>query len=733
MAGSTPLTSIRGETQADVERRQRQRRTCRRPVAKRRDDPRGPKVDRGREDSSLRSLRSGCGQAVGRDALEAERIGDARRVARDRVDGACLRGHAEREEPGIESNAAGVDRAAVDEHVDVEPHRVGKLRVPGLHARARHEPVWCIGPAAAPPPGRIAREQQDDAGERQQGHPDCRELANRRPSHWRCPRCSNRCSAHSSRVDWTAARVDDESRIGSRPKRVSSSSRSVSRSLVRGAPGLDLAGRQVDEEQPPAVRIDNGNDDALRAAGSSAPRGGPARRSARRPSRDRPSPPRPHAGGGTTKSEKTKTKLPAGTMPPTTREKVQRPVEVVRRRVEPAGEQRPRVLDEIAGPDVGLRPRRPPARGARVVLSLVACEVEIADETALVEGARDEDLGGEGDSLRFVQPRQLGRKESHALVGGRRRARRAAFPRRSARARRTRRCLARTRGAQTTSSRSCGSGRPAGRAANRRHPSPRRVGCFGSRRTPIRRGAGAGRAGSSRPGRPVRVSRLVSVPSTCSSYAARPAPAGRTRSRQRSRKRRERRARGQAPRLGEEGRREDDAVAENGKEEDLDVLGHDVLAPVEECPRARHPLEREARADRCAERDRLELTARLDELDDPAEDQLVGVDVFDRALELAHVVERDDRAQVVERVVLALLADDLHLLVDARVAERRSSGRSGRAAPPGAGTSPPARSGSRSRAAGTASGSGCGARRRSSPGARPSPRAAPTGSSASHG
>ena len=53
-------------------------------------------------------------------------------------------------------------------------------------------------------------------------------------------------------------------------------------------------------------------------------------------------------------------------------------------------------------------------------------------------------------------------------------------------------------------------------------------------------------------------------------------------------------------------------------------------------------------------------------------EQRVDVDVLDRALELAHLVDADDRPQRVERMAVALLAHDRELLVDVRDSRARS-------------------------------------------------------------
>ena len=171
----------------------------------------------------------------------------------------------------------------------------------------------------------------------------------------------------------------------------------------------------------------------------------------------------------------------------------------------------------------------------------------------------------------------------------------------------------------------------------------------------------------------------------------------------------ERRLPAEPPRLGEKGRREHDPVtrARAGR------------APRR--PRARRSPARATSAHARAVRSSARLartdapsatlsSSRLagDELDDPAQDQIVGVDVLDRVLELAHLVERDDGTQPRRAGARSRCPRTICISWSiVGIAERRSSGRSGRAAPRAAGTCPPARSGSRSRAAGRGRAAAC--------------------------
>ena len=122
--------------------------------------------------------------------------------------------------------------------------------------------------------------------------------------------------------------------------------------------------------------------------------------------------------------------------------------------------------------------------------------------------------------------------------------------------------------------------------------------------------------------------------------------------------------------LGEERGREDDPMAEHRQEQQLDVFGAHVVASLDERPGAADPLECEARTNRSAQRDALERPRGGDELDDPAEQELVGIDEVERLLELGDVLEVDDGLKPGDRVRLALAPDDLDLLVDGRIAER---------------------------------------------------------------
>src|SRR5918992_2430541 len=111
--------------------------------------------------------------------------------------------------------------------------------------------------------------------------------------------------------------------------------------------------------------------------------------------------------------------------------------------------------------------------------------------------------------------------------------------------------------------------------------------------------------------------------------------------------------------LDEERRREEDPVPEDGQEQQLNVLGQDVVAAREERPAAGGALQRETPADRRPDRDDVELAGDPNEVDDPALEQLVDVDRRGCVLELAHLLDGDNRVEVGERVPVELVADDV--------------------------------------------------------------------------
>ena len=105
-------------------------------------------------------------------------------------------------------------------------------------------------------------------------------------------------------------------------------------------------------------------------------------------------------------------------------------------------------------------------------------------------------------------------------------------------------------------------------------------------------------------------------------------------------------------------------MADDGLEETLHVGGHDIAPPREERPRPHRALEREAGAHGGADLDLLELARRPDELDGPALQERVDVDLLDRCDELGEIVDRDDRPQPLERVPVQLAVEDPELLLE---------------------------------------------------------------------
>ena len=93
---------------------------------------------------------------------------------------------------------------------------------------------------------------------------------------------------------------------------------------------------------------------------------------------------------------------------------------------------------------------------------------------------------------------------------------------------------------------------------------------------------------------------------------------------------------------------------------------------VDERPGARGALEREAAAHRGADDDSVDLARRAHELDRPAHDQLVDVDVLDVRLQRAHLFGGDERLERGERMPVSLRQHDLDLGRLVRVAERRA-------------------------------------------------------------
>jgi hypothetical protein len=107
-----------------------------------------------------------------------------------------------------------------------------------------------------------------------------------------------------------------------------------------------------------------------------------------------------------------------------------------------------------------------------------------------------------------------------------------------------------------------------------------------------------------------------------------------------------------------------------GSEQPLDVLGHDVRDGVEQRPRARGALEREAAAHGAptatSSRSRVAARARRSS----AAESVVDVHRRHGLAHRVHVLDEITRLQPAQRMAVALLVDDLQLLVGRRVAER---------------------------------------------------------------
>ncbi len=109
---------------------------------------------------------------------------------------------------------------------------------------------------------------------------------------------------------------------------------------------------------------------------------------------------------------------------------------------------------------------------------------------------------------------------------------------------------------------------------------------------------------------------------------------------------------------------------EDRDEEVLDVLRDDIGAAVEKRPGTRRALEREASSNRAPDDDRVLLTGRPHELDQPAMEDTVDVHLLCGVAELMDVRQRHDRLETLERMREALLLEDAQLVLDTGIAER---------------------------------------------------------------
>src|SRR4051794_15434275 len=110
-------------------------------------------------------------------------------------------------------------------------------------------------------------------------------------------------------------------------------------------------------------------------------------------------------------------------------------------------------------------------------------------------------------------------------------------------------------------------------------------------------------------------------------------------------------------------------MVDDRTEELVEVVRHDERPTVHERPAASRALEREARAHRGSELDEVERTRRSHELDTPAAQQRVDIDLLDCGAQHPDLVAVDDRPEAREWVSLALPLEDEDLLVERRIAE----------------------------------------------------------------
>ena len=328
---------------------------------------------------------------------------------------------------------------------------------------------------------------------------------------------------------------------------------------------------------------------------------------------------RPRAsGGGSRKSERTKTKLPVGSA------------------------RRCSTRYSHASPSVsfGARERGPlarrrscPATARRAPERLAVGEVEVAAEPARRHRGVEEDVARVRHRLRLREPRK---PRGEDAISGRRSATTTTRGASSANLSRTMNSSVAPRRRQPRR------GVPVDRVDVVAGPVGPRAGDVGARAAPDARQPAEGEADEPAPRNerdgPIgvghglaRARRLRSTSSGCGRGA---------RSRQRSRKASSA-ASHPGARLGEERGPEHDAVHEHGDEEPLDVLGHDVRRPWSSAQARAARSSASAAADRGADRDVFELARRADEVDDPALDHGRDVDVLRRDAELLDLVEVD--------------------------------------------------------------------------------------------
>ena len=117
---------------------------------------------------------------------------------------------------------------------------------------------------------------------------------------------------------------------------------------------------------------------------------------------------------------------------------------------------------------------------------------------------------------------------------------------------------------------------------------------------------------------------------------------------------------------------EDDSMDQHRREEPLDVLGDHEATAVEQSPRPGRTLEREATPHGAPDDDRLLFARCTHQLDHPSMQDGVDVYVLCGCAQFVHLVQTDDRAKIVERVHVALIGEDLQLVGELRISERRA-------------------------------------------------------------
>ena len=114
-------------------------------------------------------------------------------------------------------------------------------------------------------------------------------------------------------------------------------------------------------------------------------------------------------------------------------------------------------------------------------------------------------------------------------------------------------------------------------------------------------------------------------------------------------------------------------MGEGGLGEGLDVVGDDVVAAEQPGERLAGAVQRDRAARRRAEVDVGVVARAVDEPDDVLGDGRVDVDVADRLLHAAQLVDGADHLELVERVRALLLVED-HDLLDRLRDSRAGSG-----------------------------------------------------------